>query len=132
MRRVLIFSVLSLHFGHHMSANRMIHWLASRKLQTRLTVAVLLVVSPVVVIMLLTLGSLSASLLRTTAEQGLNQSAQYVADLINQWDHSFVTALQNLQGQPDIIGMNPDEQRPVIDQLKKVYDRLEIVRVTRP
>jgi signal transduction histidine kinase/CheY-like chemotaxis protein len=41
-------------------------------------------------------------------------------------------ALQNLQGQPDIAGMNPEDQKPVIDQFRKVYDHLDIVRVTRP
>jgi diguanylate cyclase (GGDEF)-like protein/PAS domain S-box-containing protein len=107
-------------------------WFRNRGLSERLVLAILLVITPVILTVILTLGSLSASFLRTAAEKELAVASHSAASSIDQWDHYFVLTLQNLRGQPDILHMNPDEQRPVLQQLKKVYNRLDIVRVTRP
>jgi signal transduction histidine kinase len=101
-------------------------------LRARLVAAALLVTSPIIILAVSVLGGLSASLLRSSARQDLVQASDSVANAIEQWDLSLVLVLQNLQGEPDIAGMNPDLQRPVIAQMKKVYDRLEIVRTTGP
>jgi signal transduction histidine kinase len=101
-------------------------------LRTRLVVAILVIVAPVIVAALVALGSLAASLLGTAAEHELAAQSRTAADSIEHWDHYFVLALENLRGQPDIVGMNPDDQRPVLEQMKRVYDRVDIVRATRP
>jgi signal transduction histidine kinase/ActR/RegA family two-component response regulator len=101
-------------------------------LRTRLVLAILLIVAPVIVAALLSLGSLAASLLGTAAERELATQSHTAADSIDRWEHYFILALDNLRGQPDIVGMNPGDQRPVLDQMKRVYDRVDIVRATRP
>ncbi|HUB24110.1 MAG TPA: ATP-binding protein [Tepidisphaeraceae bacterium] len=111
---------------------RFVASIPSWSLRARLVAAALLVISPIIILAVSVLGGLSASLLQSSARQDLVQASDSVANAIEQWDLSLVLVLQNLQGEPDIAGMNPDLQRPVIEQMKKVYDRLEIVRTTRP
>src|SRR5262245_47832259 len=106
--------------------------LRSYGLRARLVAAIVLVISPLIVIVVLTLGSMSASLLRDAGQRELASSARSTAASIDRWDHYFVLALDNLRGQPDIVTMDPSQQLPVLRQMKSVYDRVEIVRATRP
>ncbi|HSZ56121.1 MAG TPA: ATP-binding protein [Tepidisphaeraceae bacterium] len=100
-------------------------------LRVRLVVAVLAMTAPTIVAVVLSMGSLSASLLSSAAERELTDTAASTADAVERWDHSFVQALDNLRGQPAIVGMDPAAQRLALDQMKKVYERIAIIRTTR-
>ena len=100
--------------------------------RARLVIGVVLSTVPVILTAVLALGSLSASLAENSARQQLVANATSIAKATERWDHDFVLALENTRGQPDIIAMNPLEQRPVLVQMLKTYTQLEMVRVTRP
>ena len=109
---------------------RVMTWIRSWGLRERLVMTTLLTVLPIVCVVIVMLGSFSASLIRGAAESELSAAAQTTAKSIEQWDHYIVLALRNVRGQPDIINMVPADQLPVIMQMKKAYDQIEIVRVT--
>jgi signal transduction histidine kinase/ActR/RegA family two-component response regulator len=100
-------------------------------LRVRLVVAVLAMTAPTIVAVILLMGSLSAGLLSSAAERELADTAASTADAVDRWDHSFVQALDNLRGQPAIVGMDPATQRPALEQMKRVYDRIATIRTTR-
>ena len=101
-------------------------------LRTKLVLTIMLAIAPVLIITLLALGSLSSQLLEAAAREKLEATAASARDAVDRWDHYFVLALENLRGQPDILNMNPDDQKPVLQAMKRVYDGVDIVRVTRP
>ena len=103
-----------------------------QSLRTRLTISILLVTFPVILTAVLALGSLSANLVQSSARQRLAVDNVSSASAIERWDHYFVLALENVRGQPGIIGMNPADQRPIVQHMKTTYDHIDIVRVTRP
>ena len=101
-------------------------------LRTRLVASVLLVSVPVLLITLLSFGSILSAQVENGTRQNLAATANAVAGGVDRWDHYFVLALENVRGQPDIVNMNPQDQMPVLTQMKKTYQRLEIVRITSP
>ncbi|MCX5658683.1 MAG: EAL domain-containing protein [Planctomycetota bacterium] len=97
-----------------------------------MVVCILLCVCPVILAVVLGLGYLSASVLRDAAHIRLESATHSCAAAIQQWDRYFALALQNTRGQPDIVGMKAEEQRPVVEQMKRSYNRIDIVRTTGP
>jgi diguanylate cyclase (GGDEF)-like protein/PAS domain S-box-containing protein len=99
-------------------------------LRTRLLVATLLIVGPVLLIGLLALVSFSSDLLRRAAESDITADARSTALSIAQIDQDTVWALQNLATLPEIISMDPDRQRPVLMHAQKLHARIDILRAT--
>ena len=98
-----------------------------RGLRMRLVVPILVTTAPAIVAAVLSLGSLSAGLLRNSAERELAATAQAAASSVERWNQYIVMALENLRGQPDIMSMDPRRQKPVLQQMKKVYERLNLI-----
>ena len=101
-----------------------------RGLRLRLVLPILLTTSPAIVAAVLSLGSLSAALLRESGERELASTAQAAATSVERWDQYTVMALDNLRGQPDIVSMDQRRQKPVIAQMKRSYERLTRIYTT--
>jgi len=102
-----------------------------RGLRMRLVVPILLTTTPAIIAAVLSVGSLSARLLRNSAERELAATSQAAASSVERWNQYIVMALENLRGQPDIISMDPRRQKPVLQQMKKVYERLNLIYTAR-
>ena len=101
-------------------------------LKLRLVISVMAICFPVIFLTVMAISALSASQAERSARQSLAATATSGANQVERWDHYFVLALANVRGQPDILSMRPADQLPVLEQMQKTYDRLEIVRVTSP
>jgi diguanylate cyclase (GGDEF)-like protein/PAS domain S-box-containing protein len=101
-------------------------------LQSRLIAVLILVVCPIMLTAVLWIGSRFAAYTQISAQQQLTAQATSVANNVERWDHYLVMALETLRGQRDIKSMNPALQLPALEQMQKTYERLQIVRVTRP
>jgi signal transduction histidine kinase/CheY-like chemotaxis protein len=96
----------------------------------RLALLTLAVTVPALLGALVYLGSLSAEIVRNDAERELANRTRSVAESVEKWDQYMVLALENLKGQPDIMGMDPAEQRPVLVHMQKIYNRLTFIHTT--
>jgi len=99
-----------------------------RGLRIKLVVPILLITVPAITAVVLSLGSLGASLLREAAERELAATAQSAAGSVQHWIQSTTIALQSVAVDPDVISMNARRQQPVISRMKKVYERLTLVQ----
>jgi len=99
-------------------------------LRARLTALTLAVTIPALLGATLYLGSLASEIVRRDAERELTTLTANVADSVEKWDQYMALALDNLKGQPDIVGMNPVEQKPVLEQMQRIYSRLTFVHTT--
>src|SRR5258707_788163 len=101
-----------------------------KSLRARLALLTLAVTIPALLGAMVYLGSLASGIVRHDAERELTTLTQNVADSVEKWDQYMVLALDNLKGQPDIVGMNPAEQKPVLMQMQRSYSRLTFVHTT--
>ncbi|MGE5610619.1 MAG: EAL domain-containing protein [Bacillota bacterium] len=101
----------------------------SMTLRTRLVILVLLATFPALLAAIVFLGYWGSHLTRYQAEQELRYAAEYLACDADRWDESAVLALENLCGQPDIVSMVPERQKPVLRQMAKSYEYLRFTSV---
>lgn len=101
-------------------------------LQSRFIIAVFLVAGPVLLAAIDQLKSFSNRLLEASAQAQLVTAADAASAGIERRDRFFVKALQNLSTQSDVVSMDPVKQLPILKQMLRTYELLEIARVTCP
>ncbi|MGB8982751.1 MAG: cache domain-containing protein, partial [Anaerolineales bacterium] len=106
------------------------HQLRNPRIQTRLTTLLMTVMIP----LLVTLGIIMVTLSRTRIESGANTELQgtsrSLASTVSLWLESNIKALDGLTRQPDIISMDAEQQRPVLQAMAKVYPYMYLVSTT--
>jgi GAF domain-containing protein len=88
----------------------------------------------VMIPLLVTLSIIVTTLARQRIESGANTELQGtsrgLASTVSTWLESNINALDGLTRQPDIISMDAEQQRPVLQAMAKVYPYMYLVSTT--
>jgi PAS domain S-box-containing protein len=87
----------------------------------RLTVLTLVTILLPFVLALFFLNRSIADNQTLAVEQGIASQANSLLQTVNTWDEAMALALSNMSGQPDIVSMNEAQQKPVLEQIVRVY-----------
>lgn len=104
--------------------------LQAGKLQWRLTALLLVITIPIVSFISITLSYESLNAIQRNNDQALEQKAQLLATNINQWMRLNTAALQQTMSLPDIVGMQPENQKPALVALARNFPHFYLVSTT--
>ena len=99
-------------------------------LRGRLVTLVAIAVLPAALASMTFLTGEADVILRHKADRELELTTRNLASNVRAWDQYMVLALDNLRGIPEIVSMDPALQRPVLEHMGKVYDRLIVLGTT--
>jgi diguanylate cyclase (GGDEF)-like protein/PAS domain S-box-containing protein len=99
-------------------------------LRARLVLLLLATTLPVAVGGLLFVGYTSARGLRAEAERNLAEATAAAVTGVQRWDDYLVQALDNVRGLPAVQAMDAARQKPVLENVARVYDKLTMLSTT--
>ncbi|RPI95293.1 MAG: HAMP domain-containing protein [Chloroflexi bacterium] len=100
------------------------------KIYQRLTALILLVILPLLVIISIIVTSLSRARIETGAHTELQGTSRGLASTVSTWLELNISALEGLTLQPDIVNMNAEQQRPVLQAMAEAYPYMYLVSTT--
>ena len=98
-------------------------------LKFKMPLTVILGVVPLIVVVFFYYSQRASRNIGQESEENMALRANMLAELVSQWDMANTLALQNLSQQPDIVSMNPTQQKPVLANLTKNYQQLYLAMV---
>ena len=101
-----------------------------RSLRFRITLLVLLGVIPPMLVAILYASSRAARIIRQDAKETMTLKASALADNVSRWEEMNILALQNLSKQPDIVSLDPQQQKPLLDGMLQTYQHLYLASTT--
>jgi len=104
--------------------------LRNPRIQTRLTALIMMVIIPLLVIISIIVTSLSRARIETGAQTELQGTSRSLASTVSTWLELNVSALQGLTLQPDVVNMDAEQQRPVLQAMAQVYPYMYLVSTT--
>ena len=72
----------------------------------------------------------ATKIIQEDAEEIIELEAEKLEGNVSQWLEMNVAALQNLSDQPAILGLNPQQQKPVLEKILKYYDSIYLAHTT--
>jgi len=100
------------------------------RLQTRLTLAVLVITVPLLIFTPAYLFSQTSERIQQDSLDRLRQTSIAVASKVDTWLNLNTKALEQLVHQPGIISMDPDIQKPILEAMDQVYDYMYLISTT--
>lgn len=95
-----------------------------QSLQFRIPLLVLLGVIPPVFIGINFVNSRASKIIETNTQEKLADQIQALTGNVDRWKTMNVLALQNLSRLPSIVGLDPKQQKPLLEEFVKSYDHL--------
>lgn len=93
-----------------------------KSLRFKMPAVVLLGVVPLTVVAILIASDRGTKAIRKEALENLALKANLLSEGVSRWNEMNVLALENLSEQPDIVNMNPDRQKPLLEKLVDNYE----------
>ncbi len=93
-----------------------------KSLKFRMPLIVLAGVIPLISLALFYASDRAAKTIRKEATENVTLKTQMLADSVLRWEESNKVALANLSVQPDVISMNPADQKPILEALARKYN----------
>ncbi len=93
----------------------------------RFTLVIFLAVTVPILIATLVANLYASKELKAEAEEKLALQANSLPGNVVHWDEYLIKALQNLSIQPEIISMDPQQQKPILEKMAKVYPHIYLV-----
>ncbi|MGK7917591.1 MAG: ATP-binding protein [Prochloraceae cyanobacterium] len=90
-------------------------------LKFRMPSVVLAGIVPLMLVAIFYASDRAATTIRQEATENIKLKTKILANSVLRWEESNILALINLSVQPDIINMNPTEQKPVLEALVDKY-----------
>lgn len=97
-----------------------------KSLRWQMPLLVLLGVVPPMVLAIFYASSRAATIIRQETTQHFALKATSIAESVTRWQETYVLALENLAKQPEIISMNPKQQKPVLRRTIDTYQNLYV------
>ena len=72
----------------------------------------------------------ATKIIQEKTEQNLASEAKDLKNSLSQWDRMNVLALKNLSRQPDIVSLDPNKQKPLLEQIVKTYEHFYLAHTT--
>ena len=101
-----------------------------KSLQFRLPFLVLLGIIPTTIIAIAFASSNASKIIRQETQENLALKANALNHSISRWTEMNVLALKNLSKQPDIVSMEPKQQKPVLMEALNNYQHLYTASTT--
>jgi GAF domain-containing protein len=102
----------------------------SGSLQIRLSTLVIIVTAPLMVAMALFLSNRAQAQLQSDAEKTLTTANQSISETVSLWLQYNEKALSNLISNADIISMDPERQKPLLESMAATYTQMYLVSTT--
>lgn len=100
------------------------------RLQTRLTALIIVVILPMLLIVSILVISIARSRIVMGAQTELQGTGNLVESTVSTWLELNLKALQGLTLQPDIISMDAEQQRPVLQAVANAYPYMYLISTT--
>ena len=100
------------------------------RLQFRLTALILVVAVPLLIAVVLLVSSQAGAAIEQEAENKLQATNQALASNVSVWLDFNVGALYDLVSSPDIVSMDPEQQKPVLETMADAYPHMYLVSTT--
>ncbi|HSK87304.1 MAG TPA: cache domain-containing protein, partial [Anaerolineales bacterium] len=100
------------------------------KIHQRLTVLIMTVIIPLLVVISILVTSLSRARVEAGAHTELQGTSRSLASIVSTWLELNVSALQGLTLQPDVVNMDAEQQRPVLQAMSEAYPYMYLVSTT--
>ena len=81
-------------------------------------------VLPVMLVAIYIASDRAAKKIRNEAKENLTIKTKTLAESVSRWEESNILALGTLTEQPDIISMDPEQQKPVLDTIANNYEHI--------
>ncbi len=102
------------------------------RVQTRLTVLLLAIVLPLFIGLIVVLLSRADAVIQAKSDEQLATANRSVAANTTTWLDLNVAALNDLVMQPQIIGMDAAQQKPILEAMAAAYPQMYLVSTTDP
>lgn len=99
-------------------------------LQLRLTALILAVSVPLMVAITVFVTSRAGQLIGQYTLTQLHDTNQIISTRVNSWQEYNARALQWLVQQPDIMGMNSEAQKPILENMIKAFPQLSLISIS--
>ncbi len=93
-------------------------------LKFRMPLVVLGGVLPLILVAIYIASDHAAKTIRQEAKENLIIKTKTLAESVSRWEESNILALGTLTEQPDIVSMNPEQQKPVLDTIANNYKHI--------
>ena len=100
------------------------------RLQTRLTLLMVVIAVPAFVFIASSLIRFSSDLIEEDANLSLERGADFLMTQVDTWLRDNTLVLQNLATQPDILSMDPARQKPALESYGKIYQYMYLISTT--
>ena len=107
-----------------------IQQLRKPSIQTRLTILIMIVIIPLLVGIGTGITSLSRVRIESGAHTELQGTSRGLASTVSTWLSLNTSALQELTLQPDILNLDAEQQRPVLQAMAQAYPYMYLVSTT--
>jgi signal transduction histidine kinase len=104
--------------------------LRGTRIQTRLTALILVVTIPLLIAVTAYISSSAGSKIETDANNHLKQTNDALVSNMASWLEQNVLSLQEMVLQPDIVSMQADRQRPVLQAMAQTHSYMYLVSTT--
>lgn len=126
----LLYTVVFVHVAfQQMVAERRVQ---RGRLQHRLTALLTVISAPVLVIGVLMVGYQAQQVIENSEVRRLGTIAGELEKGVEGWLHTNLAALQSLVWRPDMISMEPERQKPLLEMLETVYPSVYLASTTGP
>ncbi len=102
------------------------------RVQTRLTALLLAIALPLFIGLIVVVLSRAAAVIQAKSDEQLATANRSVAANTTTWLDLNVAALNDLVMQPQIIGMDATEQKPILEAMAAAYPQMYLVSTTDP
>lgn len=99
-------------------------------IQARLTVLLMTVMIPLLIVVSAIVTSLARARIEASANTELQGTSRSLSNTVSAWLQLNRSALHELTLQPDILNMNAEEQRPVLQAMAEAYPYMYLVSTT--
>ena len=99
-------------------------------LRFRMPLVVFLGVAPLLWLAIWYASSRATQIIRQDAQENMALKAKMLAESLSRWEETQVLALRSLSRQPDIVSMNAQRQKPVLNAMVKTYQNLYLASTT--
>jgi GAF domain-containing protein/HAMP domain-containing protein len=100
------------------------------KLQNRLTLMMMVITIPVIVTVALSLIRYAEEQMENDANLLLQQNTNYLVAFVDSWLNDQALVLSNLASLPDILSMDPNRQKPVLESYAENYRYMYLLSTT--
>jgi GAF domain-containing protein len=104
--------------------------LRNPRIQARLTALIMIIMIPLLAGISIFMISLATTRMEEGANTELQGTSRALASTVSTWLELHASALQGLTLQPDIVNMDAEQQRPVLQAMAKSYPYMYLVSTT--